>query len=46
MALLSFPIDGAVVNAIAFSGTNFVFSGLTDDDAGECKRNDLALEKL
>ena len=46
MASLLFPIDGAVVNALVFSGTNFVFSRLTDDGAEECKRNDLALEKL
>ena len=46
MALLLFSIDGAVVNALAFSGTNLVFKGLTDDDAEECKRNNLALEKL
>ena len=46
MALLLFSIDGAVVNALAFSGTNLIFKGLTDDDAEECKRNNLALEKL
>ena len=41
-----FTIGGAVVNALAFSGTNFVFSRLTDHGAEECKRHDLALEKL
>ena len=35
-----------MVNAIAFSGTNFVFSKLTDHGAEELKRQDLALEKL
>ena len=34
------------MNALAFSGTNFVFSKLTDHGAKECKRHDLALEKL
>ena len=41
-----FTIGGAVVNALAFSGTNFVFSRLTDHGAEERKRQDLALEKL
>ena len=34
------------LNALAFSGTNFVFSRLTDHGAEERKRHDLALEKL
>ena len=46
MASLSFTIGGAVVNALAFSGTNFVFSRLTDHGEEERKRHDLALEKL
>ena len=46
MASLLFTIGGAVVNALAFSGTNFVFSRLTDHGAEERKRHDLALEKL
>ena len=46
MASALFTIGGAVVNALAFSGTNFVFSKLTDHGAKECKRHDLALEKL
>ena len=44
MASLLFRISGAVVNALAFSGTNFAFSGLTDHGAKERKRHDLALE--
>ena len=36
MASLLFTIGGAVVNALAFSGINFVFSRLTDN--GEEKR--------
>ena len=46
MASLLFTISGAVVNALGFSGTNFVFSQLTDHAAEERKRHDLALEKL
>ena len=46
MASLLFTIGGAVVNALAFSGTSFVFSRLTDHGTKEHKRHDLALEKL
>ena len=46
MATLLFTIGGAVVNALAFSGTNFVFSQLTDHGEEERKRHDLALEKF
>ena len=46
MASLLFTVGGAVVNALAFSGTNFIFSRLTDHGAEECKRHHLALEKL
>ena len=35
-----------MVNALAFSGTNFVFSRLADHGAEERKRHDLAIEKL
>ena len=35
-----------MVNSLAFSGTNFVFSRLTDHDEEERKRHDLVLEKL
>ena len=46
MASLLFTIGGALVNALAFSSTNFVFSRLTDHGKEEGKRLDLALEKL
>ena len=46
MTSLLFTIGSAVVNALAFSGTNFVFSRLTDHGAEERKRHDLALEKF
>ena len=39
-------MGGAAVNALAFSGINFVFSRLTDHGAEERKRHGLALEKL
>ena len=46
MATLLFAIGGAVVNALAFSGTNFVFSRFTDHGKKERKTHDLALENL
>ena len=46
MASLLFTVGGAVVNTLAFSGTNFVFSRLTDHGAAERKRHDLVLENL
>ena len=45
MASLLFTVGGAVGNALAFSGTNFLFSGLTDHGEKQRKRHDLALEK-
>ena len=46
MVSVLFTIGGAVVNALAFSGTNFVLSRLTDHGAEERKGHDLTLEKL
>ena len=46
MTLLLFTVGGTVVNTLAFSGTNFVFSRLTDHGEEERKRHDLALERL
>ena len=46
MASILFTVGGAVVNALAFSGNNFVNNYLTDHFAEERKRHDLALEKL
>ena len=46
MASLLFTIGGAVVHALAFSGTNSVFSRLTDHGAEIRRRHDLAEEKL
>ena len=46
MASVLFTIGGAMENALAFSGTNFVFSRLTDHGAEELRRHDLALKNL
>ena len=46
MASLLFTAGGAVVNALAFSGNNFIFSRLTDNGVEERKRHDLALKRL
>ena len=46
MASVLFTIVGPVANALAFSGTNFVLSRLTDHGAKELKRHNLALKKL
>ena len=46
MASLLFTIGRVVVNALASSSTNFVFSRPTDHDEQERKRHNLALEKL
>ena len=46
MASVLFTIGGAVVNALAFSSTNFVYSRLTNHDVEERKRHDSAEEKL
>ena len=37
---------GALINSLAFSGTNFLFSSLSDHGAAERRRHDLALEDL
>ena len=39
-------MGGTVVDALAFSSTNFLFSRLTDHGEKERKRHNLALEKL
>ena len=46
MASLLFTVSGGMVNTLAFSGTNFVFSKLTDHGEEERKRYDLAFGKL
>ena len=46
MASVLFAVGGAVMNALAFSSTNFFFSKLTDHGEKERKRHDLTFEKL
>ena len=46
MASLAIMAGGALVNALAFSGTNFIFGQLGDHGGTEMKRHNLAVEKL
>ena len=39
-------IGGAAINAFAFSGSNYLFSKLSDHGEAERKRHDLAMEKF
>lgn len=44
---IAMMVGGAIVNAIAFSGSNFLFSSLKKSEIdAERKRHDLALEEL
>ena len=45
MATIAMMVSGALVNALAFSGSNFLFSSLGGGEE-ERKRHDLALEEL
>ena len=44
MATIALMVGGAITNALAFSGSNFIFSQMSS--AEERKRHDLAMEKL
>ena len=47
MASIGFLIGGALINALAFSGSNFLFSGLSKESIDkEQKRHDKAIEDL
>ena len=47
MASIGFLIGGAVVNALAFSGSNFLFSSLSKESTDEERnRHDKAIEDL
>ena len=46
MATLAMMAGGALVNALAFSGTNFIFGQLGDHGKAEMKRHNLAVERL
>ena len=44
MASVGFLIDGALINALAFSGSNFLFSSLSKESIDkERKRHDKAI---
>ena len=46
MATLAMMAGGALINALAFSGTNAAFSLLGDHGSTERKRHDIAMERL
>ena len=47
MASIGFPISGALVNALAFTGSNYLFSSLSKESINkEQKRHDKAIEDL
>ena len=47
MASVGFLIGGAVINALAFSGSNFLFSSLSKESIDkERNRHDKAMEDL
>ena len=46
MASIAAIAGGALINALAFSGTNAAFSLLGDHGGAERKRHDLAMEQL
>ena len=46
MASIAVIAGGALINALAFSGTNFIFGQLGDHGKAEMKRHNLAMEQL
>ena len=47
MASIGFLIGGALINALAFSGSNFLFSSLSEESIDkERKRHDKVIEDL
>ena len=46
MASFAVMAGGALVNALAFSGTNFIFGQFGDHGKAEMKRHNLAMEQL
>ena len=47
MASIGFLIEGAIINALAFSGSNFLFSTLSKESIDkERKRHDKAIEDM
>ena len=47
MASIEFVIGGAIINALSFSGSNFLFSNLSKESIDkEQKRHDRAIEDM
>ena len=46
MASIGFPIGGALINALVFSGSNFLFSRSKESIDKERKRHDKAIEDM
>ena len=46
MASLAVVIGGAAINALAFSGPNYLFSKFLDQGAKERKKHDLVMEEF
>ena len=47
MASIGFPIGGAIINALAFTGSNYLFSSLSKESIDkEQKRHEKAIEDL
>ena len=46
MANLAVIVGGAAINTLAFGGSNYLFSKLSDYGEAERKRHNLAIEKL
>ena len=46
MASIAVIAGGALINTLAFSGTNFIFGQLGDHGKAEMKRHNLAMEQL
>ena len=47
MARIGFLIEGALINALAFTGSNYLFSSLSKESINkEQKRHDKAIEDL
>ena len=47
MASIGFLIEGTIINALAFSGSNFLFSSLSKESINKGrKRHDKAIEDM
>ena len=46
MASIGFLIGGALINALAFSGSNFLFSSLSEESIDKEPKNMIKLSKI